>query len=286
MSRAFPEARFPAFRFCPPGATDGQRQYRVDVAAKEAADRPGITEDQLASGGYTVRTTFDLPLQDSTAEQVKGLKSAKGGVRLHTAVVGIEPGDRAVRVLYGGSDYARQPFNDAVSGAVEAGSVLGPLAGMRFGAPLTAVPKTAAPTPLRLTSAYAAVAADGVYAAPYTVTGITGDGRTVYSAHPERRRVLPEKTARAAAAPVRGGRQATPVAGPPANLFTAGAGGGTTRRTVWTVAYDARLTLTVVLFADKPGEKKDSTVPAQLPTYPSPTGFTEQAATQLRGRLR
>ncbi|MGW2417799.1 transglycosylase domain-containing protein [Streptomyces sp. NPDC001709] len=271
------EARFPAFRFYPPGATDGQRQYLIDAASKEAADRLGITEDQLARGGYTVRTTFDLTQQDSTAELVKGLKSAKGGVRLHTAVVGIEPGDGAVRVLYGGSDYARQPFNDAVSGAVEAGTVMTPLEGRRFGAPLTGFPRTAAPTPLKLTSAYAAVAADGMYAAPYTVARITRDGRTVYSAHPDRHRVLPEKAAGAVAAP---------AAGSPANLFTAGAGGGITRRTVWTVAYDTRLTLTVALFADKPGKKKDTTVPAQLPTDPSPTAFTEQTATQLWGRSR
>ncbi|MFF3913258.1 transglycosylase domain-containing protein [Streptomyces sp. NPDC001852] len=264
------EARFPAFRFYPPGATEGQRQYLIDAAAKEAADRLGITEDQLASGGYTVRTTFDLTLQDSAAELVKGEKAGKG-IRLHTAVVGIEPGDGAVRVLYGGSDYARQPFNDAVSGAVEAGTVMTPLAGLRFGAPLTGFPKTTAPTPLKLTSAYAAVAADGIYAAPYTVARITRDGRTVYSAHADRHRVLPETAARVVAAPVR---------------FTAGAGGGITRRTVWTVAYDTRLTLTVALFADKPGRKKDTTVPAQLPTDPSPTAFTEQTATQLWGRLR
>ncbi|MEV5874157.1 transglycosylase domain-containing protein [Streptomyces sp. NPDC052101] len=279
------EARFPAFRFYPPGATEGQRQYLIDAAAKEAADRLGITEDQLASGGYTVRTTFDLALQDSTAEQAKGQKAAKG-IRLHTAVVGIEPGDGAVRVLYGGSDYARQPFNDAVSGAVEAGSALEPLTGLRFGAPLTALARTTAPTPLKLASAYAAVAADGMYAAPYTVARITRGGRTVYSAHRDRHRVLPEQAARAVAAPVRGGFPATPVAGPPAKLFTAGAGGGITRRTVWTVAYDARLTLTVALFADKPGKKKDTTVPAQLPTDPSPTAFTEQTATQLWGRVR
>jgi membrane peptidoglycan carboxypeptidase len=280
------EARFPAFRFYPPGATDGQRQYLIDVAAKEAAQRLGISEDQLARGGYTVRTTFDLPLQDSTAEQVKSLKSAKDGVRLHTAVVGIEPGDGAVRVLYGGSDYARQPFNDAVSGAVEAGEAMTPLADQPFGAPLAGFQKTAAPTPLKLTSAYAAVAADGVYAAPYTVDRITHDGRTVYSAHPDRHRVLPEGAARATAAPVPGGFRAAPSAGPPAHLFTAGAGGGITRRTVWTVAYDDRLALTVALFADKPGEKKGTTVPAQLPTSPSPTRFAEQTATQLWGRLR
>jgi membrane peptidoglycan carboxypeptidase len=271
------ETRFPAFRFYPPGATDGQRQYLIDIAAKEAADRLGITEDQLARGGYTVHTTFDLTLQDSTAEQVKDLKPAKGGVRLHTAVVGIAPGDGAVRVLYGGSDYARQPFNDAVSGAVEAGTAMTPLAHQRFGAPLTGLPKTAAPTPLKLTSAYAAVAADGMYAAPYTVARITRGGRTVYSAHPDRHRVLPERAARPVVAP---------DAGAPANLFTAGAGGGSTRRTVWTVAYDSRFTLTVALFADQPGKEKGTTVPAQLPTDPAPTEFTQQTAAQLWGRLR
>ncbi|RPE42904.1 transglycosylase [Streptomyces sp. Ag109_O5-1] len=279
------EARFPAFRFYPPGATEGQRQYLIDVAAKEAADRLGITEDQLARGGYTVRTTFDLSLQDSAAALVKGHKAAGKGVRLHTAIVGIKPGDGAVRVLYGGSDYARQPFNDAVSGAVEAGEALEPLAKYPFTGPLAKLPKTAAPTPLKLTSAYATVAADGMYAVPYTVTRITRDGRTVYSAHPDRERVLAGEEARAVAAPVPGGFAATPVAGPAANLFTAGAGGGITRRTVWTVAYDDRLALTVSLFADKPGKKKNTTVPAQLPTSPAPTEVTEQTASQLWERL-
>ncbi|MEV7390596.1 transglycosylase domain-containing protein [Streptomyces sp. NPDC091215] len=279
------EARFPAFRFYPPGATEGQRQYLIDVAAKEAADRLGITEDQLARGGYTVRTTFDLTLQDSAVALVKGNKATDKGVRLHTAIVGIKPGDGAVRVLYGGSDYARQPFNDAVSGAVEAGKALDPLARFRFTGPLAKLPETAAPTPLQLTSAYATVAADGMYAEPYTVTRITRAGRTVYSAHPDRERVLPEEAARVVAEPVPGGFAATPVAGPAANLFTAGAGGGITRRTVWTVAYDDRLALTVSLFADKPGKKKNTTVPAQLPTSPAPTGVAEQTASQLWDRL-
>ncbi|WP_316774112.1 transglycosylase domain-containing protein [Streptomyces sasae] len=280
------EARFPAFRFYPPGATEGQRQYLIDVAAKEAADRLGITEDQLARGGYTVRTTFDLALQDSAAALVKGNKAADKGVRLHTAIVGIKPGDGAVRVLYGGSDYARQPFNDAVSGAVEAGKALDPLAKFPFTGPLKDLSETAAPTPLTLTSAYAAVGADGMYAAPYTVTRITRAGRTVYSAHPDRERVLPGEEARAAAAPVPGGFAATPVAGPAASLFTAGAGGGITRRTVWTVAYDDRFALTVSLFADKPGKKKNTTVPAQLPTSPAPTEVAEQTASQLLDRLK
>ncbi|MFJ8138460.1 transglycosylase domain-containing protein [Streptomyces sp. NPDC096013] len=305
------DASFPAFRFYPPGTTEGQRQYMIDVAAREAADRLGITEDQLARGGYTVRTTFDLSLQDATTEAVKDLSDLKGGkggkggkgskgkgVTLHAAVVAIAPGDGAVRLLYGGSDYARQPFNDAVGGAVEAGTALDPFDKVRLSGPPAALRKTAAPTPLKLASAYAAVAAGGVYAAPYTVTKITRDGRQVYAAHPHTQRVLNEKdvfmvgermlTAYKQAAPL---IQAAPSIQPvpstsadgsvPRTFFTAGAGGGITRRTVWSTGLDSRLALTVALFADRPGEKKNTTVPAQLPNDPPPTDSAAETAAQI-----
>ncbi|MFF4257654.1 transglycosylase domain-containing protein [Streptomyces sp. NPDC001663] len=285
-------ARFPAFRFYPPGETEGQRQYLIDVAAKEAADRLGITEDQLASGGYSVTTTFDLALQDSATQLVQDPPGANG-VRVHTAVVGIVPGDGAVRVLYGGSDYGRQPFNDAVSGAVEAGTALDPFREVgRPGEPLGKLLKTAAPTPLSLASAYATVAAGGKYAAPYTVARITKEGRTIYKAHPDVRQALDEKAAMLAGA--RSGAGPTPVAvaagsaqtGAQAGtkvFATEGAGGGITRRTVWTTGYDDRLALTVALFADRAGSKKGTTVPAQLPNEPPPTEFAQTVAAGVWG---
>ncbi|MER6010608.1 transglycosylase domain-containing protein [Streptomyces bluensis] len=271
-------ARFPAFRFYPPGETEGQRQYLIDVAAKEAADRLGITDDQLARGGYTVSTTFDLTLQDTTTQQVDAPSGGKG-VRVHTAVVGLVPGDGAVRLLYGGSDYARQPFNDAVSGAVEAGTALEPFSEVRPGEPLRRLLRTAAPTPLDLASAYATVAANGMHAAPYTVARITQEGRTVYRAKPDVRRALNQKEAFLAAD--RAGTGPAPTAigsAAPQRFFTGGAGGGTTRRTVWTTGYDSRLAVTVALFADRPGDTKGTTVPAQLPNEPSPKEFAETTA--------
>ncbi len=303
------DATFPAFRFYPPGTTEGQRQYMIDVAAQEAADRLGITEDQLARGGYTVHTTFDLALQDATTEAVKNrnnLKVSKDskdsqvskdsqgdkdgkGITLHTAAVAIKPGDGAVRLLYGGSDYARQPFNDAVGGAVEAGTALDPFGKVLLGAPLTDLRKTPAPTPLKLASAYATVAANGVYAAPYTVTKITRDGRQVYTAHPDTRRALDEKEAfmvnaqmsktsntSAEAIPSTPAAQKTPQ-----TSFTAGAGGGITRRTIWSTTLDPQLTLTLALFADHPGKKKNTTAPTQLPNDPSPVESTEETAAQI-----
>ncbi|MER5938197.1 transglycosylase domain-containing protein [Streptomyces sp. NPDC001928] len=285
------EARFPAFRFYPPGETEGQRQYLIDVASKEAAGRLGITEDQLASGGYSVTTTFDLALQDRATQLVQDRPGGGRGVRVHTAVVGMVPGDGALRLLYGGSDYARQPFNDAVSGAVEAGTALEPFGKVKPGDPLRALLATPAPTPLNLTSAYATLGAGGKYATPYTVARITREGRTVYRARPEVRRVLDEQMAYWADA--RTGAGSVPVAGGPADaaafpaersvLITGGAGGGTTRRTVWTTGYDTRLALTVTLFADRAGGKKGTTVPAQLPNDPPPTKFAEQVASGIWG---
>ncbi|KPI26570.1 Peptidoglycan glycosyltransferase [Actinobacteria bacterium OV320] len=291
-------ARFPAFRFYPPGETEGQRQYLIDVAAKEAADRLGITEDRLASGGYSVTTTFDLALQDSATQLAQKHPGGKKDVRVHTAVVGMVPGDGAVRVLYGGSDYARQSFNDAVSGAVEAGTALDPFSEVEHaGEPLSKLLKKPAPTPLELASVYATVAADGKYTGPYTVARITKEGRTVYRARPDVRQVLDEKEALVAGA--RSGAGPTPVAvavdadadadvdidadvaaGSAAvkGFALAGAGGGITRRTVWTTGYDGRLALTVALFADRAGSKKGTTVPAQLPNEPSPTEFAQRVA--------
>ncbi|WP_327402549.1 penicillin-binding protein [Streptomyces sp. NBC_01288] len=290
------DATFPAFRFYPPGTTEGQRQYMIDVAAQEAADRLGITEDQLARGGYTVHTTFDLALQDATTEAVKNLKSTKG-TTLHTAVVAIKPGDGAVRLLYGGSDYARQPFNDAVGGAVEAGTALDPFGKVLLGSPLTDLQKTPAPTPLKLASAYATVAANGLYATPYTITKITRDGRQIYTAHPDTRHMLDErdvfmvnaqmsqtpKTSEPSktpeeAIPSTPTAQKTPT---PQTSFTAGAGGGITRRTIWSTTQDPQLTLTIALFADRPGKKKNTTVPAQLPNNPPPTESAEETAAQI-----
>ena len=286
------EATFPAFRFYPPGTTEGQRQYMIDVAAQEAADRLGITEDQLARGGYTVHTTFDLALQDATTEAVKNLKAGKKSKdakapTLHTAVVAIKPGDGAVRLLYGGSDYARQPFNDAVRGAVEAGTARDPFNKVRLTAPLTDLQKTPAPTPLKLASAYATVAANGVYAAPYTITKITRDGRQVYTAHPHTRRLLDERDVFMVSAQMSKTSEAipSPLAAQKTlqTSFTAGAGGGTTRRTLWSTTLDPQLTLTVALFADRPGEKKNTTAPAQLPNDPPPAESAEETAAQIWG---
>jgi membrane peptidoglycan carboxypeptidase len=125
-----------------------------------------------------------------------------------------------------------------------------------------------------------------VYAAPYTVTKITQDGRQVYTARPDTRRSMHERDALMVNAQMhkmyKGAVSSAPAAQKtPQTFFTAGAGGGITRRTVWSTGLDSRLALTVVLFADRPGEKKDTTVPAQLPNNPAPAESAEETAAQI-----
>ncbi|MFF4040933.1 transglycosylase domain-containing protein [Streptomyces sp. NPDC001816] len=251
-------AAFPAFRFYPPGDTDGQRQYLIDAAAAEAARRLGITQDQLARGGYTVRTTFDLSTQYAVSERVRQQSAGlPKGTKLHAAVIAMVPGNGAVRVLYGGTDYAHQPFNDALSGAVEAGTALRPFSGLPLGAPLSKLASTSAPTPLTVASAYATAAADGTYATPYMVERITRGGDTVYKAHPDRHRVMGSVMAAAAAKYADTGELPT---------YSGGAGTGPGTRTLWQSAYTPRLALTTALFAEHPATKGHPARPAHLPS--------------------
>ncbi|GEC09809.1 hypothetical protein SSP24_74640 [Streptomyces spinoverrucosus] len=261
---------FPAFRFYPPGDTDGQRQYLIDVAAAEAADRLGITQDELARGGYTVRTTFDLAAQDATAERVRRAPPARTGTRLHTAVVAMVPGDGAVRVLYGGADYAKQLFNDAVSGAVEAGTALKPVGHLTGDGPLESLGRTAAPSPLRMASAYAATAVNGMYAKPYTVSRVTHAGRTLHTMRPKPISALPET--------------AVPYpAGSPTTTFTGGAGTGPETRTLWHTESDKELSVTVALFAEYPARDKQPARPARLGD--APKRFAPSLVQEVREQL-
>lgn len=125
-----------------------------------------------------------------------------------------------------------------------------------------------------------------MYAAPYTVTKITRDGRQVYTAHPDTRRALEEKDAFMVSAQMSKSYDDALPAVPaaqraPQTAFTAGAGGGITRRTVWSARLDPQLALTFALFADRPGKKKNTTAPAQLPNDPSPAQSATETTAQI-----
>ncbi|MFD7227879.1 transglycosylase domain-containing protein [Streptomyces sp. NPDC059881] len=274
------QAVFPAFRFYPPGQTEGQRQYLVDAAAAEAATKLGISQDELARGGYTVHTTFDLTLQDAAAETVRAqLDAARAQettpeARLHTAIAAVVPGDGAIRLLYGGADYARQPFNDALHGAIEAGTALTPFTGVRPAPPLDRLRHTAAPTTIQMAAAYATLAAHGRHATPYTTARITRGSQSLYTARPD---IRPAMTARDAEAVT--DTLHTTSAGLPARHT-----GGAANRTAWSTTYGPHLALTVALFAEHPAIGKKPARPASLVGLTG-TRTAAQSAAETAGAL-
>jgi membrane peptidoglycan carboxypeptidase len=256
---------FPAFRFYPPGPTEGQRQYLIDAAAAEATDKLGITEEQLDRGGYIVHTTFDLALQDTATQAVRayaaaarprpGASKIDAAAQLHTPIVAMVPGNGAIRLLYGGTDYAHQPFDDALNGSVEVGTALAPLGMARLHPPLDRLQETPAPTVLQVAAGYAAVAANGRYATPYMITTITQGNRTLYTAHPASHRAL---STAAVQAITRGLH--SPAPGGPPNTHT----GRAADRSAWATGFGPHLAIAVALFAQYPAAGKKPAKPATL----------------------
>jgi membrane peptidoglycan carboxypeptidase len=110
-------------------ATDAQYPYLVEAAIAEAEQKLGVDRQTLVTGGYTIKTTFDVAMQDAAAAAVKSqitdhLDPKKRTVDgyVQTAIATVVPGDGAVRVLYGGADYAKQAFNASWQGTIAPGS--------------------------------------------------------------------------------------------------------------------------------------------------------------------
>jgi membrane peptidoglycan carboxypeptidase len=113
----------------PKDEIDNQYPYLVEAAIGEAEQKTGLTREQLVTGGYTIHTTFDAKMQDAAAAavlaQITGqLDPGKRAVdkNVHASIATVVPGDGAVRVLYGGDDYAKQAFNASWQGTLSPGS--------------------------------------------------------------------------------------------------------------------------------------------------------------------
>jgi penicillin-binding protein 1A len=116
----------------------GAAPYFVDYLRRGLEARYGRA--LLARGGLGIYTTLDLELQRLGSEivqsGVKGVEKSLGGRRaakapvpspgLECALVALEPGSGALRVMVGGMDYARSQFNRAVQARRQPGSAFKP----------------------------------------------------------------------------------------------------------------------------------------------------------------
>ena len=127
---ALAAAKAEPVRIAPPSAVDaGYAPHFVQYVRREAEtlDALGSTPEArgaaLDQGGYTIRTTLDRRAFDAAAAAAQKHLGEPGDPT--TAVVSVQPGDGAIRVLFGGLDPALQ-FDVASQGQRQPGSAFKP----------------------------------------------------------------------------------------------------------------------------------------------------------------
>jgi membrane peptidoglycan carboxypeptidase len=91
----------------------GSKGYLLSLVQKQMQNLQ-FTDSQIYGGGLRIVTTFDYKKQQDAIKAVKDIRpSAK---ELHTALVSVQPGNGAVRAMYGGRDYLKSQLNWATLG--------------------------------------------------------------------------------------------------------------------------------------------------------------------------
>ncbi|SEB57316.1 Membrane carboxypeptidase (penicillin-binding protein) [Streptomyces sp. 2224.1] len=127
--RTFPEPR----GLSKPNSQAGQTGYLVDVANKFIKADTGLTDKELARGGYRIHTTFDKQrtrrlekaVQDVRRDTLDPKKRAADNY-VEFGAASVRPRDGALVALYGGADATRHFSNNADTTAVPAGSAFKP----------------------------------------------------------------------------------------------------------------------------------------------------------------
>ncbi|MER7752999.1 transglycosylase domain-containing protein [Kitasatospora sp. NPDC097643] len=127
----FPEPTDPQ----PATGLSGQAGYLVGVADDYLVSSGIIDAATLKAGGWRITTTFDKPRQDAFVKAVqdeltdeldpKARPTTDTDVRV--AGASVEPGTGRVVAVYGGPDYAKQPYNDALRQDNQIGSTFKPI---------------------------------------------------------------------------------------------------------------------------------------------------------------
>ncbi|MFF4456996.1 transglycosylase domain-containing protein [Streptomyces goshikiensis] len=125
----FPEPKPPV----KPTSQAGQVGYLVDIANKYLKSRSGITDKDLAGGGYNVHTTFEKDkvlalakaVEQVSAERLDPKKRAEDQY-VQVGAASIRPKDGAVVAVYGGSDAIEHFTNNADTSGVPAASAFKP----------------------------------------------------------------------------------------------------------------------------------------------------------------
>ena len=119
----------------------GKAPHFTEYVKREAREidalgsTPETRENQLYTGGYTIETTLDPKVFDAAVASVTA-RLGEAGVDPDTAVATVQPGDGAIRALFGGLDFAATQYDMSSLSGRQAGSAFKPfvyLAALRKG---------------------------------------------------------------------------------------------------------------------------------------------------------
>ncbi|MGW7411122.1 transglycosylase domain-containing protein [Streptomyces sp. NPDC054863] len=136
--QTFPEPR----KLAKPTSLGGQTGYLVDIANKYVKKRSGLTDKDLARGGYRVRTTFEKTRVQQLERAVRGVQRRDLDPKKREEDKHVEVGaasvraDGAVVAVYGGADAVTHFANNADTAGVPVGSAFKPFvlaAGLQHG---------------------------------------------------------------------------------------------------------------------------------------------------------
>ena len=105
----------------------GPQGYLLRQAIVEVAERTGLSQDDVETGGYTIVTSIDWKTQQA-AQNAAATLPADHSPNLRLAIVTIDPKTGAITSLYGGADYVTVPRNAVTQDIAQAGSTFKPFA--------------------------------------------------------------------------------------------------------------------------------------------------------------
>ncbi|MFF2748123.1 transglycosylase domain-containing protein [Kitasatospora sp. NPDC058048] len=113
----------------------GQAGYLVGVADDYLVSSGTLDAATLKAGGWRITTTFDKPRQDAFVKAVQDRLTGELDPRTRPATdtdvrvagASVEPATGRVVAVYGGPDYAKQPYNDALRQDNQIGSTFKPI---------------------------------------------------------------------------------------------------------------------------------------------------------------
>jgi penicillin-binding protein 1A len=104
------------------GIAESRAPYFLEKVRQYLLDKYGAT--RLAQEGFRVQTTIDLTMQRQAEEAVKSVLDRRGDPK--ASLVALDPKTGAVRAMYGGKDFVKEPFNYATDARRQAGSTMKP----------------------------------------------------------------------------------------------------------------------------------------------------------------